>query len=487
MEYQGDNLRSAIERLANLKATDSFGNNQLLSEMEQCHSVLSEWVESEEREDSVHARLVDIVTTTRQSLEMMSGMSYADDPEGYEASFNSLLGEIRGLLYAIDEVRNYQWVVEYQVALKGQLKKFGLSALKKMAYQDISDYLSQRIQYSSYTDTYISELIKHINVFGMTCTSKQAIINERLGINLDLTDISADVVILDEVSKIPFAQMLQPLSHAMKIILVGDHKQLPPLYTPDMKDPSWEQSMEFREKENSFVKLFDYPYFKTLFDNVDESHKTMLRTQYRMHRQIMDADNQFYDGALRCGANDEDKSHYLEVEYQGRTIIRPENHILFIDHRGSEGKSKDSPSMHNLREVSIVKTLVNSINYHCKRDREGKPLKRDYPHGRDTRLSVGVITPYRDQADKILAACASSYPRFNGEEDQTFEVRTVDDFQGDERDIIIISMVRSKPYSKFLMDFRRVNVAISRARRLLIIVGNAKSLEKTLIRLNPEL
>lgn len=94
---------------------------------------------------------------------------------------------------------------------------------------------------------------------------------------------------------------------------------------------------------------------------------------------------------------------------------------------------------------------------------------------------MGVICAYADQARLIRKEIKNNksrnpYRSFNANPEERFMVKTVDDFQGDERDIIILSMVRTEK-SNFLEDYRRINVAISRARSLLIIVGNKRNLE----------
>ena len=97
----------------------------------------------------------------------------------------------------------------------------------------------------------------------------------------------------------------------------------------------------------------------------------------------------------------------------------------------------------------------------------------------DPSLSVGVITPYQAQRRSILRECQS---RLNSEEQQQFQkavkVNTVDSFQGQEKDIIIVSTVRanSRRQVGFLNDERRVNVTLTRAKHLLIVVGHGDTL-----------
>ena len=106
----------------------------------------------------------------------------------------------------------------------------------------------------------------------------------------------------------------------------------------------------------------------------------------------------------------------------------------------------------------------------------------------DERPSVGVICTYGDQARLIKKRRkGKQYKGFSGKDDQKLVISTVDDFQGDERDIIIVSMVRNPKdhrfNAEFVKQFERINVAFSRARKLLIIVGAKKFLSEQTIEL----
>ena len=102
----------------------------------------------------------------------------------------------------------------------------------------------------------------------------------------------------------------------------------------------------------------------------------------------------------------------------------------------------------------------------------------------DERPSVGIICTYSDQAGLIKKKRKyQQFTGFSGRPDERFIISTVDDFQGDERDIIIVSMVRNPAQGKrydaeFIKKFERINVAFSRARKLLIIVGSRKFLSE---------
>ena len=102
----------------------------------------------------------------------------------------------------------------------------------------------------------------------------------------------------------------------------------------------------------------------------------------------------------------------------------------------------------------------------------------------DERPSVGVICTYGDQAGLIKKKRKyAQFGNFSAKQDERLIISTVDDFQGDERDIIIVSMVRNparydRANADFIKKFERINVALSRARKMLIIVGSKKFLSE---------
>jgi superfamily I DNA and/or RNA helicase len=142
-----------------------------------------------------------------------------------------------------------------------------------------------------------------------------------------------------------------------------------------------------------------------------------------------------------------------------------------------------STSFENQLEADVVTRMVNLLEEHCNTDGSGREIEKA---SESDKMSLGIITPYAAQARLIRKQTDQIYERlrkrgipsrFRSFGEEKFAVKSVDDFQGDERDIIILSLVRTGR-STFISDFRRINVAMSRARRLLVLVGNAESLEQ---------
>jgi len=236
-----------------------------------------------------------------------------------------------------------------------------------------------------------------------------------------------DVAIIDEASQTTIPSVLIPIAKAHRFILAGDHKQLPPTILSDEA----------------------YQLQDTLFESLIEkySHKSqLLNVQYRMNNELMKFPNQeFYDNQLESAESNEHIS-------LNDLIPDDEKVLTFVDTSGMDNNKEeqlnDSKSRINKLEAEICLNIVNK--YH-----EQGISNED----------MGIISPYADQV-KLIS-------------DKTdVEVKTVDGFQGREKEIIIISTVRSNDDGElgFLNDLRRLNVAITRAKRKLIIVGNSNTL-----------
>ncbi len=350
-------------------------------------------------------------------------------------------------------------------------------------FEKVADYLEDRDVRDADRKTYTNTLFEQVNLIGITCTSRDSFDGTHLEDfkrydieSLDLKEAGIDVVIIDEVSKSSFLELLIPLQYGQQIILVGDHRQLSPFYQHrHMKATDFDQldNELLNEKANhKFKEIYEESYFKTLFMALDQPFKNMLERQYRSHSQIMDVYNHFYDGKLKLGYQhqDKDKQHAVRLSIEGIDFMTPDTSAYLIDNVSHENREEGSTSMSNDGERDVVVKLLDIINQSYI-EKQGKES-----------VSVGVITTYGDQARKIKHAIRNQphkgkYSSFKKAHEDRFIISTVDDFQGDERDVIIVSMVRNpknrrKADPSFIKQFERINVAFSRARKLLIIVGS---------------
>jgi predicted DNA helicase len=243
------------------------------------------------------------------------------------------------------------------------------------------------------------------------------------------------ILVLDEASQATEPSALIPLIKVNKVIMAGDHKQLPPtVLHPDAKDLSYTMFERFMEL---------YP---------EASY--MLRIQYRMNEIIKEfPSGEFYNGALISHESVKNIKLSDIVQKKSENPALDDTPIVFIDTLGkfAEKTRRGSFSKYNPEEGKLVKELVEEL-------KEMGIQPED----------IGVITPYKDHEDYLKQLIPD------------VEVKTVDGFQGREKEVIIISLVRSNPQQEigFLEDLRRLNVALTRAKRKLIIVGDAKTLSQ---------
>ncbi|MBB5148678.1 DEAD/DEAH box helicase [Ureibacillus thermosphaericus] len=307
--------------------------------------------------------------------------------------------------------------------------------------------------------------VKHANVIGTTCVASA---------NKDFMDNYPifDVVIIDEVSKATPPELLLPMLKGKKIILVGDHHQLPPLIGDDTFEETLEVVMKesdtFEEKRE-LEKLLEESLFERLYKNLPSTNKKMLGIQYRMHEKIMQTITPFYrtgNESLHCGLDnsDEARDHKLNGNY-----VKRHEHLLWFDLPNEphyfEERMKEGASLFNSSELETIRKLLIDLNEATAKSKEQGLLEND------ALKSVGVISFYREQVNRVNLLIEELNLSH-------LHIRTgsVDKFQGMEMDVILLSMVRNNPHGEigFAKDYRRLNVALSRARELLMIIGSSE-------------
>lgn len=368
-------------------------------------------------------------------------------------------------------------------------------------FKAINEYLSKEDILENDRISYTKKLFDNANVFGMTCTSRdyysessmKSLREYNLG-NISVKNVGIDVVIIDEVSKSSFLELLIPMLYGKTVILVGDHRQLPPMYDLKHLRPKdfdcLDPAVIDYDRNKNYQKLYETCFFKELFERVPDGYRIMLDRQYRCHSDIMEVFNHFYDSngsGLKIGLTNQNdlKQHFLTVRTNGMTIIEPQNHVYFVNCTEYESKyESESSSIINREEADVVCRLLELINDEYGRMINSGTIKVNSK--RDERKSIGVICTYRDQAKYIKSKLKGvKFSNISQKRDEKLIINTVDDFQGDERDIIIVSMVRnpqSHNYNtEFIDQFERINVALSRARCMLVIVGSQDFLSQSRI------
>ena len=243
---------------------------------------------------------------------------------------------------------------------------------------------------------------------------------------------------IDEAAQALEAACWIPMRRVGRVILAGDHCQLPPTVKS--------------------IAALKAGLGRTLMERLVETHPeavTLLRIQYRMNEDIMRfSSNYFYDGQVESAP---------EVKF--RSILDLDKAIEWSP-LGC-GEASDGLSFVNKTEALLTLDVLQQYF-----ERIGKQRLLD------ERIDVGIISPYRAQV-QLLRRLLMKREYFKPFRRQ-ISVNTVDGFQGQERDVIVISMVRSNDTGQigFLRDLRRMNVAMTRARMKLIILGDPKTLTR---------
>lgn len=272
---------------------------------------------------------------------------------------------------------------------------------------------------------------------------------------------SYDYVIIDEAARSNPLDLLIPMGLGKKIILVGDHKQLPHMlekevvdsYLKKHKDPELKEFL----KKTLFEHLFNQ-FLETQNKPNGTSRVVTLIDQFRMHPVIGNfVSCNFYNGKLQSPVSEESKSHQLGL-YQNQPIA-------WIDLPNTHGEEFTNGTYSRCRSVEIKHLLLEV--------RSLLALNEDY--------SIGIITFYSMQASRIQAAV----DEFPMDWKNRIFVGSVDAFQGREFDVVYLSTVRSNrnvgvhQRVGFLDSENRLCVAFSRAKRLLVIIGDADTVAGT--------
>lgn len=251
-----------------------------------------------------------------------------------------------------------------------------------------------------------------------------------------------DIAVIDEAGKAFGAELLLPAAVARKLVLVGDHNQLPPTVTTDSLDEAIGYRLSLEEVEELLRKNM----FHELFEQLPENKKGMLTTQYRMHEHIGSLVSElFYNGKL--------ESHRRE---RGWSLTS--SRVVFVDFSevGSyrNRRSSTSESQENPTERAALHAILHRLS------------------GRNCGVvrSILVICPYKAQRAAVEEEIQSRQYSFH------LEATTVDAVQGGEADMVILLMTRSRGRVQFLLDRHRLNVALSRARDAVIILGHLNCL-----------
>jgi superfamily I DNA and/or RNA helicase len=344
---------------------------------------------------------------------------------------------------------------------------------------------------------------EYANVVGSTCTSTgskgfsqgyQRVFNKTKGYHSNAQDkknwlkIQFDTVIMDEASKATPPELLLPLCFAGRSIIIGDHRQLPPmLHEKDFKE-ALEAAGAHNLAEDIDREFTETSQFERLILNPQVPPEIISRCniQYRMHPHITEVIKQFYIEVgglepapeLEQHANDADLGHIFSRHHglYASGLVDAHTHTIWVDVKTPE--TREGTSVVNVGEVEairqVIEQLKNAKGFEEFQQHWAQTIQDEFK--RKQAQEIGVISFYGAQKRLIKQSLKGM--------GVPLKINTVDRFQGMERNIVIVSTVRSEQQAGFggkispnrspgfAKSPQRLNVALSRARRLLIVVGN---------------
>lgn len=284
--------------------------------------------------------------------------------------------------------------------------------------------------------------LEAVDVVGATC----------IGVNSQkrFADLKFDVTIMDEAGQIQIHNAIVPLSRAPKAILLGDHKQIPPIADPDMVAKCEEMNVK---PDLLAMSLFEYLYDDPRV-SIPEDHKVMLTRQFRMPAEIANTLSRWFYGGRYDSLPLKDWESYLPELSRARYIL--------VDTSEESGRYEQTPPSgqghYNPLEAQVVSDIAHAII-------------RAHGLGAD---DIGVISAYKSQVELMREKMSDLFDAVKLQDC----VATLDSFQGQERNVILYSFARSsrKPPEKarigFLRELRRLNVAMSRCKKTLVLIGD---------------
>jgi len=263
--------------------------------------------------------------------------------------------------------------------------------------------------------------------------------------NKALANKQFSTLFFDEASQALEAISWIPLLKCKRVIFSGDHFQLPPVVKSN-------KAKQEGLAETMLDRCIKHPDVSTL-----------LTRQYRMHQHIMQFSNQyFYNNELEADATV--KETVLSLHEDIDILNSP---VELIDTAGCSFDELQNPETLSLSNVGEANLIFKHLEL----------LLQQYQFSQEEQnISIGIISPYKEQIEllkeKLVDFDYSTYPV------SELAVKTIDGFQGEERDVIYISLVRSNEHSEigFLSDIRRMNVALTRAKKKLVVVMDTSTI-----------
>lgn len=264
-----------------------------------------------------------------------------------------------------------------------------------------------------------------------------------------------DVLIVDEISKSSVPELIRYTMIAKKVIYIGDQKQLPPL--DEIPREELEDEDKFSVSERAIIRKYILAnIFASKYAEMAKNGRAiMLNNNFRSLPVIANLYSMFYNDALVPM-----RSNESSIKFIGKTEFKPFN---FFAVNNAKEAVNEKQSRYNLMEIEAIKNTIVKLKEEL-----------DDP----SKYTIAVISQYGAQVGEIVKAGVRELLKAKNSRGQSgfkrIKIDTIDAFQGDEADIVILSTVladKSKT-TGFFDDYRRINVAVSRARDMLLMFGN---------------
>lgn len=350
------------------------------------------------------------------------------------------------------------------ISLKDLIEKLSakISKLTKERSKDFYDIVESLAYKLNDIDASANIISTYTTVIGSTCAQA-----EKSTDLVELKNNKYDYVIIDEAARANPLDIMIPMMLGTKVILIGDHKQLPHYIESNYVNKFKEQKFEGFDEG-----LLTKSLFQIIYENLEKAYKDgrikfkrtiRINEQHRMHPVIGTfISNTFYDGGIENGPETINKVNDFKV-LDGKNVAW----VNIPIYAGLEERVNQS-----LKRESEVNKIMEFI---------GELVKKNP----NRKLDVGIISFYKGQSDFIREKLKDTFP--DNIFTNSFEnmCNTVDSYQGKEFDIVIVSGVRSNSYQTpvkslgFIQNSpSRINVALSRAKKLLVMFGDADTYRK---------
>ena len=448
--YELEKVETELERVNILDSKWQFVNEKIatMKQMvaiktagvteEQLSQIIDEFTENlSVLNDNLASVIDESIALAEQKIELQNRYVSINEKLGVKGHEVDEWKELLG----ISSNEDYQQVkMCIQNALKENKKKYA-------KYSKVESLCKEWQKRVTQGDGLLQESIADSTIVGATCLGIASLSSA--------IEFEFDWVIVDEAGKATPPEILVPICLGRKVVLVGDHKQLPPVVDETLLKLQDKERMNI-SKEDLELSLFEY-----LERSLSDDCKNILDEQYRMNPVIGDLISKlFYESKLVSKTSRKEKTIPLKI-YESKPLV-----WLSTAVRPDRKEEKISDSYRNTCEAKIIFEQLLEI------DEELGELK--------LKKETAIIAGYRGQRDRLIRLYESDYKaRFHN---MSIEINTVDAFQGRETDIVFYSIVRSNDNGKlgFLKDVRRLNVAFSRARELLVVVGDHQCAQRRL-------